>query len=392
MTESQPTRRGASRSSLLACALLRAISLALPAWIWLIIALSASSIPSATASIISVAIPAALAIAYVAIVLATRGSGAPMIAGVSTTLGVLGAVALVPIVLPAEIDRMAGGHSMAAVVFGALAYVAAQFVIAGVARGLADTRQKVRSSAGFQLGVALPLACGVVLSSAARIPANRETEKAIANVQAREKTRGDLFALYACATAHCALAPRHEWPASLEALGARGDNCLSDAIRTAERGFRFEYAPRMAGANTVAGFTVRAIPTAIDPNATMLTMDEQAIIQEDWVNTAYPPLYRQTPPGLDMLVALRDCEDIYRHYRHGAPRDLRTLRAFADSTLNSVTPGGCWTFRNVRDRGAWADYGQARKLNEWAGTAYALTFHPAIPARWRTRPGRRNGA
>lgn len=134
MTESQPTRRGASRSSLLACALLSAISLALPAWIWLLIALSASTIPSATASIISVAIPAALAIAYVAIVLATRGSGAPMIAGASTTLGVLGAVALVPIVLPAEIDRMGGGHSMAAVVFGALAYVAAQFVIAGVAR------------------------------------------------------------------------------------------------------------------------------------------------------------------------------------------------------------------------------------------------------------------
>jgi hypothetical protein len=337
--------------------------------------MSVSTRAGAPASTMAIVIAAVFGIAYAAIALAARDSGAALIAGVSMTLGVLGVLALVPILLFATLDWMSGGHMMGSIVVGVLLYVAAQFTIAGAARSLAPKGQKLRGSAGFLLGAGLPLACALLLSAMWRTRGNSENDRAIANVQAREKTRGDFFALYACATAHRAIAAHHDWPASLAALGAQGDKCLPPAIASGERGFTFEYTPRMSGADTVAGFTVRASPKAVGPNETMLTMDEHAIIREEWVNAAYGPLYRPTPPALDMLVAIRDCEQLYRHYRHAAPSDLRTLRAFGDSMANRVNPPGCWALRSVGEL-RWFEYGQPRKLNEWTGDTYTMTFHP----------------
>ncbi|MFL5561259.1 MAG: hypothetical protein ACJ79K_07290 [Gemmatimonadaceae bacterium] len=375
MTEPNPTRREKNRSSLVACAALSAISLALPAGIYLLVMMNASTRAGQTANVMAIVIAAVLGIAYATFVLAARDSGAAMIAGVSTTLGVVGVVLLVPILLLAKLDSMSGGHAMGPIVFGVLVYVAVQFTMAGAARSLAPTGQRVRASGGFQLGIGLPLGCALLLGALWRTPANAENEKAIADVHAREKTRADFFALYACATAHRARAARHDYPASLAALGAQGDKCLPAVIATGERGFTFEYTPRMSGADTVAGFTIRAAPKAAGPNATMLTMDEHAIIRDDWVDARYAPLYRPTPPGLDMLVAMRECEQLYRDHHHRAPSDLQTLRAFGDSTFNSVNPTGCWELRSLINRGEWFEYGQPRKQNEWTGAAYTLTFH-----------------
>lgn len=390
MTASKPTRREQARSALVACAVLSAVSLALPTALYLLVVRSVSTHAGATVYVIPIVIAAVLGIAYAAMVLAARdGSGAALIAGVSTTLAVLGVLALIPILLLAKLDSMSGGHSMGTFAFVSLVYVAAQFGIAAAARAVAGTGKKLRASGGFQLGLALPLFGAFLFFAGFRGQGNPTNEQAIANVQVRQKVRGDLFALYACATAHRALAPSHDYPASLQALGAQGDKCLPPAVASGERGFTFEYTPRMSGADTVAGFTVRARPKAPGPDETMLTMDEHAIIQEDYVNNAYAASYRPTPPGLDMLLAMRDCEKLYRRYHHRAPSDLRTLRAFGDSSLDRGFPGACWTLRTVNSSLQWAEYTQARKLNEWTGPGYTLTFHPesaSRPVTYEVRP------
>jgi hypothetical protein len=393
MTESTRTTRSSNNSrqrNLAGPAILSAFSLTIPLVFFILAFVNPGAGAHTMGTAATIAVVAAVGAIYVFLVLRARESGPAIVAGVSTSLGVLGLFALVAALLLAKLDQMLGGSGSGAIVAVVLAYVAVQFVVARVARGLAGT-SRLRTNGAFQLGLVVPVLFAIGVSATRSIPRRAALRQFVADSEAREATRADLFALYACATAHRALDPRHDYPPTLKALGPEGDKCLPEAVANGERhGWTFAYSARPSTADSAAAFTVRATPLRATETATTLTIDERGLVLDDWLNATRAPLFRPDPPGLDMLIAIGGCERAFRETHGGTVADLKTLRAIVDSSWKT-RDSRCDKLENLNGRVEWFEYGRPRVANEWKGKAYRITFHPrygadSSVAAWEARP------
>ena len=394
MTGSQrsaSTGKTSPQTSLVAPAILSALSLALPAALYVVAAADSISGTRAMSATVAVAIVAMLGIIYVALVVHARRSGPAILAGVAASLSVVGVLGLLVALLFAKLDATLGGSGSGVVVLVPLVFIAVQYMVARWAKRVAGPSRRLRSEGAFQLGVAVPLLFAMGVSAARGIPRSVELQQFVADNAARDRARADLFALYACADAHHARDPHHDYPATLEALGASGERCLPASVASGKRGdWTFAYTARPSTDDSAAAFTVRATPSRTSETATMLTIDQHGIIREDWLTGNRTPLFRPDPPGLDMLLAIRECEHDYRLARRKPPAGLNVLRAFADSSrLTAVTR--CIRLRNLGGRLEWAQYGRPVAADEWTGKEYHLAFHPRYTGdsslvAWEARP------
>ncbi len=389
-----PSGNSLHRWSLTILALLSAASLALPTAFYYLTLVNSASDRRATSNAATLAVVLVVAAIYAFLVLRAGDARPAIVAGVSTSLGVLGVIALAPVLLLVELDSGSRDSASRNLLIAVLAYAVVQFPIALAARQLAGKARRFRTERAYYLGIAVPVMFAIGVSAAETIPRRMEEQQFVAAYEAREQVRPDLFALYACAAAHRARDPRHDYPASLEALGPDGDKCLPVALASGEqRGWTFTYTRRTSTADSAAGFTVNAAPQRGGTSAKVLTIDEQGLVREGWMNTTLAPPFRPTPPALAMLIAIRECDKIYRASHGGPPSDLIVLRAFVDSSSRGSDAPGCYRLKTVSEDEAWADYGQTRRQYQWLGKFYSLTVHrrysgdPSLVA-YEVRPSR----
>jgi hypothetical protein len=365
-----------SSRSVAGLATLGALLLTVPAFLYVLAFSDLAPARELNVPGLSIVVAAGAIYVLIAMRIAQPSAGA-MIAGTSRVLGVVSAVAIVPALLLAKLDAMMGGSGsggFAAVLF---VYSALQFTLASAARSLPGVPPRLRDTGAFGAGAAIGIFFLLSVHPLSALPQRAQRQSRLREFQRRDRARADVFAIYSCAAAHRARDPRHEYPASLRALGPEGDGCLGADLAVGEReGWAYEYSRRASGDSVAPGFTLRVgpRPRALVP---VLAIDEHGLLRQGSVQS---PIAAETPvetPGTQVLAALRDCQRFHRDSLGRPPATLEELRAFARSLRGQWTPARCGGLLGLEGNPDWMRIGPRRDPNVWEGSAYTVTFTPA---------------